>query len=111
MEIDSVLAAFLDIKPVEGGGVDGPTIPLADPVGSFLRKAVAGESPDPTWLEPIGAAPRVELSKTFLARSDARLDVVKDKLRVLFGDHAEELQEAIELAESMRAAVREEILA
>jgi hypothetical protein len=59
------------------------------------------------WDEELGA-PRVELSKNFLARSDARLERVNEQIRKLFHGHYAEMAEALQLVKDGRADVREE---
>ena len=87
------------------------------PVEEFLAKCADEHSlaenansrahRDPTWDEVIGAAARVQLSKAFLQRSNARLERVTAKIRAIFGEHEEETREAIEMAKDLRDAERQ----
>jgi hypothetical protein len=88
-----------------------------EPVEEFLAKCADEQSlaknanstayRDPTWDEVIGAAARVQLSKAFLQRSNARLERVTAKIRAIFGEHEEETREAIEMAKDLRDAERQ----
>ena len=79
------------------------------PMAKFLERAEldnalnkdTATTRDPSWDEVIGAAPRVQLSKEFLERSDARLQRVAAKIRTIFGEHQEEAEQAIAIAKSM----------
>ena len=65
---------------------------------------------DPSWNEEISVAPRIELSKAFLERSDARLARAAEKIRAnpLFQGLPEELELAVSLAREMRDTIRKE---
>jgi hypothetical protein len=111
---DALLSAFMrDIfAPIEPGDVDGAGELPPHPVQEFLAKAAQPESVDPMWLQPVGTVPAVELSKSFLKRSDARLERVSQKIRAnpLFAEHTEELEEALRIARELRDTAREEVL-
>jgi hypothetical protein len=81
-----------------------------DPVGQVIEgiQMEKGAGPDASWDEPIGTRPPVQLSKEFLARSDARVAELAKLVSKISGDHpTEQIQEAIT---QMRDAVREEVL-
>src|SRR5579863_4546875 len=108
---------FLDAAPDHRGPLQLDDEPVPDPIGEHLQKLRFQEvmrkdsTPefDPAWNEPVGIAPRVELSKAFLEQSDERLARVEEKIRAFFGiEHEEEAEEAIQLAKDMRDAVRQE---
>jgi hypothetical protein len=65
---------------------------------------------DASWDEVI-TAPRVELSKEFLDRSDARFQRVAAKIRTMFGEHGELADEAVSIAKSMLHAERAAMIA
>jgi hypothetical protein len=74
-------------------------------------RLLSKNSMDAAWDEPIGAAARIQLSKGFLKRSDARFQSVAAKIRSIFGEHEEEAQEAIEMAKDVRDAERQAFVA
>jgi hypothetical protein len=75
------------------------------PVAAFFERATANQLAkvaDWDWDEVVTAAPRVQLSKAFLARSDARLARVAAKIRAFCGaEHEEEALAMVELAKDM----------
>ena len=80
---------------------------VADPVGNLFKAAAdaqltKGSGP----VEPIGAAPRVQLSKAFLERSQGRLERFAMKANSLFPGHPEEIQQMTEILESVFEAER-----
>ena len=111
-ERDLILSAFMSemFQPIEDD-VD-TAVELTHPVGEFFQKAEFGETPDLTWIEEVGTAPAVELSKSFLRKSDARLARTEEKIRAnpLFQGHEEELEEVIRIAREMRDEARTEVL-
>ena len=95
-----------NVNGVDDERVDNVVIP-ADPVAAFFAKAELGAyMGDPSWDEPIAATPQVQLSKAFRERSDARLHRVAEKIRKIFGSHAEEAEEAISIANEMLQEAR-----
>jgi hypothetical protein len=82
---------------------------VLDPVGTFIARTAAdhlSKGSGWSWDEPIGAAPRVQLSKAFFERHDARVRRFAEKVRAMFPDHEEETAEMVKLVESALAAER-----
>lgn len=112
-EVDLLLKAFLNA----GDDEDPPILDKVDvdfiphPVSEFLQKVALGQElakSGADWDEVI-TPPRIELSKAFLARSDARLEHVAAKIHKIFGDH-ELTGEAIEIVKSVFATERKAII-